>query len=143
MKDRKLYLYWLYLYILCAALGFIPTPRGALVAIMLSIVFLLFFLPPGLILHRAIQRRDRKPLKQILLISGCALILSMLLFIANTLTILVPDNLLLGNIFNALWIVFSTPMGCAPYQVLGLFGWACLLFTAITNWKKTENSPQK
>ena len=136
MKDRKLYLYWLYLYILCAALGFIPNPRNPLVAALLTLCAAAFFLPPALLLYRSVQTGQRKNLQAVLWISAGSLVLTLLLFIANTLTVLAPDNLLLGNILNAVLIILSTPMCCAPYQVLGIFGWACLLFTALTNWKK-------
>ena len=143
MKNRTLYLYWLYLYILCAALGFIPTPRSPLVIALLTLCALAFYLPPAALLYRAIRKGERKPLKQVMLLSICSLVLTLLLFIANTLTVLAPENLLLGNIFNALLILVSAPMKCAPYQVLSLFGWACLLFTAITNWKKTAKNGEK
>lgn len=142
MKDRKLYLYWLYLYILCAALGFIPAPRSPLVTALLTLVTLAFFVPPAMILYRAIQRSDPKPLKAVALLSAASLLLTLLLFIANTLTVLVPNNLLLGNILNALLVLFSTPMMCAPYQALGMFGWACLLFTVIFQRKKGANPSQ-
>ena len=143
MKNRKFYLIWLYLYILCAALGFIPSPRNPLVTALLAICAVAFFAPPALLLYRAIRDGDRRTLKRMLLLSAASLALTLLLFIGNTLTILAPDNLLLGNILNALLILVSAPMACAPYQVLGTFGWACLLFTSITNWKKTAKNGEK
>lgn len=143
MTNRKLYLSWLYLYILCAALGFIPDPRNPLVAALLTLCALAFFAPPALLLYQGIHKGDRKPLKAVALFSGCSLVLTLLLFIANTLTVLAPNNILLGNILNALLILFSAPMKCAPYQVLSIFGWACLLFTTLTNWKKTGKKPEK
>lgn len=137
MKDKHLYLYWLYLFILCAALGFIPAERSPLVAALLALLSIAFFVPGVMLLYRGIQRRQRAHLKIILILSTCSLALTLVLFIANTLTVLAPDNILLGNILNALLVVFSAPMMCAPYQFLGMFGWACLLFTAISYWKKT------
>lgn len=143
MKNRTLYLYWLYLYILCAALGFIPTPRNPLVIALLTLCAAAFYIPPALLLYRGVQQRDRKPLKHILFLSICSLVLTLLLLIANTLTVLAPDNVLLGNLLNAVLVLVSAPMKCAPYQVLGIFVWACLLFTALTNWKKTAKTPKK
>lgn len=140
MKDLKLYLYWLYLFILCAALGFIPAPRSPLVAALLTLLTIAFFVPPAMLLYRDIHHRQRKHLKNILIISTCSLALTLVLFIANTLSVLAADNLLLGNILNALLVVFTAPMMCAPYQFLGMFGWACLLFTALSFWKKTGKS---
>lgn len=136
MKDRKLYLYWLYLYILCASLGFIPSPRSPLVTALLTLAAVAFFVPPAMILYRAIRRDDRKAMKLVALLSAGSLVLTTVLFIANTLTVLAPANLLLGNILNALLVLFSAPMLCAPYQALSLFGWACLLFTVIFHRKK-------
>lgn len=136
MKDRKLFLYWLYLYILCAALGFIPSPRSPLVAAALALLTVGFFVPPGLILYRAIQRDDLRQLKLVALLSAASLTLTLVLFIANTLTVLAPANLLLGNILNTLLLLFSAPMMCAPYQAIGIFGWACLLFVVIFHRKK-------
>ena len=140
MKDRTLYLYWLCLFILCATLGFIPTPRSPLAAALLTLLTLLFYVPPALLLRQGIRRRQRKHLKNILILSASSLALTLALFIANTLSVLAPDKVLLGNILNALLVVFSAPMLCAPYQFLSLFGWACLLFTALSYWKQTKNA---
>lgn len=136
MKERNLYLYWLCLFILCATLGFIPAPRSPLVVALLTILTVLFFVPPALLLRRG----ERKHLRNILILSACSLVLTLVLFIANTLSVLAPDKVLLGNILNALLVVFSSPMLCAPYQFLSLFGWACLLFTALSRWKKAKNA---
>lgn len=130
MKERRLYLYWLYLFILCAALGFIRD-RSPLVAALLTLLGMGFFVPGGLLLYRG----QRKP---ILIISAASLVLTLLLFIGNTLTVLAPDNLLLGNILHAALTVFSAPMMCLPYQGLGVFGWACLLFAALYRSKKPK-----
>ena len=135
MKDRKLYLYWLYLYILCAALGFIRQ-RSPLVTALLTLLGLVFYIPPGWILYRS--RRDKKQLTPILLISTLSLVLTLLLFIANALSVLAPQNLMLGNILNATLVVFSSPMMCLPLQGLGIFGWACLLFTALYLRKRAK-----
>lgn len=135
MKERKLYLYWLYLYILCAALGFIRQ-RSPLVTALLTLLGLVFYIPPGWILYRS--RRVKKQLTPILLISTLSLVLTLLLFIANALSVLAPQNLMLGNILNATLVVFSSPMMCLPLQGLGIFGWACLLFTALYLRKRAK-----
>lgn len=135
MKERKLYLSWLYLFILCAALGFIRQ-RSPLVTALLTLLGLVFYIPPGWILYRS--RRDKKQLTPILLISTLSLVLTLLLFIANALSVLAPQNLMLGNILNATLVVFSSPMMCLPLQGLGIFGWACLLFTALYLRKRAK-----
>ena len=135
MKERKLYLSWLYLFILCAALGFIRQ-RSPLVTALLTLLGLVFYIPPGWILYRS--RRDKKQLTPILLISTLSLVLTLLLFIANALSVLAPQNLMLGNILNATLVVFSSPMMCLPLQGLGILGWACLLFTALYLRKRAK-----
>lgn len=135
MKDKQLYLYWLYLYIICAILGFIPPPRNPLVTALLAILTLVFFAPPAILLYRGIRQESRPHLKTIALISGLSLGITTLLFIANMLTALAPNNILLGNLFNALLVVFSAPMMCAPYQVVSLLLWASLLTVALGNRK--------
>lgn len=141
MKDKQLYLYWLYLYIICAILSFIPQERNPLVAALLAILTLVFFLPPAILLYRGIRQESHPHLKTIALISALSLGLTTLLFIANILTALAPNNLLLGNIFYALLILFSTPMLCAPYPILSPLLWASLLVIALRWRKKTPKKP--
>lgn len=143
MKDKQLYLYWLYLYILCAALGFIPAERSPLVTALLALASIAFFIPPAMLLYRGIRQEKRQHPRFIAIASGVSLVLTTVLFIANTLTALVPTNLLLGNILNAVLVVFSVPMMCAPYPFLGMFGWACLLILALRFRKKTGASGKK
>ena len=137
MKDKQLYLYWLYLYIICAILGFIPQERNPLVAALLALMTVVFFLPPAILLYRGIQQESRPHLKPIAWISALSLGLTTLLSIANVLTVLAPDDLLLGNVFYALLILFSTPMLCAPYPILSPLLWASLLMVALRWRKKT------
>ena len=142
MKNKQLYLYWLYLYILCAALGFIPAERSPLVTALLALLSVAFFIPPALLLHRSFQQGNPRHPRFIAIASGVSLALTTLLFIANTLTVLAPQDVLLGNILNALLVVLSAPMLCAPFSILGLFGWACLLVTAIRCLKKMGTHPK-
>ena len=135
MKTNRLYLYWLYLFIFCAAMGFIRE-RHPLVTALLTLLCLGFFVPGGMLMYHGIKNRDRKTVRNVMLICICSLGLTMVLFIANTLTVLAPDNDLLGRIFQAILTVFSAPMMCAPYQFISMFLWACLLFTGISFWKK-------
>ena len=137
MKTKQLYLYWLYLFIFCAVMGFIRE-RNPLVTALLALLCLAFFVPGSLLLYHGIQHRDRRTVRNVMLISAGSLLLTMLLFIANTLTVLAPKNDLLGRIFQALLTVFSTPMMCAPYQFISMFLWACLLFTGLSFWKKLK-----
>ena len=135
MKTNRLYLYWLYLFIFCAAMGFIRE-RNPLVTALLALLSLAFFVPGGLLMYGGIKNRDRKTVRNVMIISISSLGLTMVLFIANTLTALAPNNDMLGKIFQAVLTVFSAPMMCSPYQFISMFLWACLLFTGISFWKK-------
>lgn len=124
MKTKRLWLAWLYMFALCAALGFIPEPYG-LVKALLVIAALGFFVPGGLLLAKG----DRKTVKKLILISGLSLVLTMVLIILNFASALMPE--VWGTIFYILMGIIATPMLCSQYWVLSLFGWACLLAAAV------------
>jgi hypothetical protein len=136
MKDRMLWLCWLYLFILTAALGFIPE-RNLLVTVLLSLACGAFFVPGGMLLYRAVKRGSRKQLNRIMLLSGLSLLLTTLLIVANMLTVLSSSELL-GKVMNAVLVVLSAPMYCAPYYAISLFLWACLLFSCFSYRKDTK-----
>ena len=53
--------------------------------------------------------------------------------IANPLSQLYTQLYEHQNLLHILLIIVSTPMVCGQYWVLGLFGWACLLFATFVN----------
>ena len=120
MKPKHLWLAWLYLFVLCAALGFIPEPYG-LVKALLVIAAICFFIPGGLLLANG----GRKTAKKIMLISGLSLVLTMVLIILNFASALMPE--FWGSFFYILMGILTAPMLCGQFWVLSLFGWACLL----------------
>ena len=120
MKTKRLWLSWLYLYVLCAALGFIPEPYGV-VKVLLIMVALSFFIPGGLLLGKG----DRRITKKVTLISGLSLVLTMVLIILNFTSVLMSQ--IWGHIFYILMGIFTAPMLCGQYWLISLFGWACLL----------------
>ena len=136
MKDRLLWLCWLYLFILTAALGFIPE-RNLLVTVLLSLACGAFFVPGGMLLYRAVKRGSRKQLNRIMLLSALSLVITTLLIIGNFLTVL-SDSELLGRVMNAVLVVLSAPMQCEPFPAISLFLWACLLFSCISYRKDTK-----
>ena len=138
MKDKQLYLYWLYLFIICAALGFIQD-RGPLVTALLTIAGLLFFLPPAMLLYRDSRSTERKHIRPIALISLAALILSAALLLLYWALLARSGSDLAANIAYAALAVFSTPMLAMPAPALSLFLWACLLFTALHFRKRKKN----
>ena len=133
MKDRTLYLIWLYLYILCAALGFIPEPQGLLQA-MLALAAICFFIPPSVLIYRGVRHHEPKHIRNVLRLSILSLVLTMVLYVANILSIAASD--LMGNILNAALTVLAAPALTFPIPVASIFAWACLLVVCLKYRKK-------
>lgn len=124
MKNRFLYALWGALFILCAGLGFIPEPAGALKGLLTG-VSVGFFLPPALLIWKARREKDRGVLSLVRYLSIGSLSLSVLLLIANFLTAFRSE--LLGDILHGVLVVVSSPMICSGHWAMSLFFWACLL----------------
>ena len=133
MKKATLYYIWAAMAVLCALFGLIPAPSGALAATM-TVLSLLFFVPPALLLVEAYKTGDRKTLKRLRLLSGLSLLLTVVLFIANILSMAASEAV--GNVLYFLLSIVSVPMVCSGHWVLSLFLWACLLFCT---WKKVSS----
>ena len=128
MKYRFLYALWGALFILCAGLGFIPEPAGAL-KVLLTGVSLLFFLPPAVLVWQSRREKNRAVLALVRNLSFASLSLSALLIIANFLTAFRSE--LLGNILHGVLVVVSSPMICSSHWAMSLFFWACLLIASL------------
>ena len=128
MKNRFLYALWGALFILCALLGFIPEPAGAL-RVLLTALSILFFLPPTLLIWKARREKNRAALLLVRNLSIVSLSLSVALIIANFLTVF--RSQLLGNILHGVLVVVSTPMICGGHWAMSLFFWACLLIASL------------
>lgn len=133
MKKSSLMAIWGIFYIICAGLGFIPEPEGA-VRIFLTAISVLFFVPPAILLYDALAAGDRKTLRRIRLLSALSLVLTLVLLIGNFLTAFAPDWL--GGLLHVLLVVCSVPMFCSNYWVLSLFLWAALLVASLQRRKE-------
>jgi membrane-associated protease RseP (regulator of RpoE activity) len=120
MKTKRLWLAWLYMFALCAVLGFIPEPYG-LIKALLVIAAVCFFIPGVLLLLKG----NHKTTKRVMLLSGIALVLSTVLIIFNFASALLPP--VWGTVFYILMGILANPILCGQYWILSLFGWACLL----------------
>ena len=130
MKNQFLYALWGALFILCAGLGFIPEPAGAL-SVLLTGLSILFFLPPAVLVWKGRREKDRQGLMLVRNLSIVSLGLSATLIIANFLVAFRSE--LLGDILHGVLVVVSSPMICSGHWAMSLFFWACLL---VASWVK-------
>ena len=129
MNTKWLWTLWAVLFSLCAGLGFILEPEGALniVMILLSVVF---FLPPCLLLRSA----DRAAAKLIRNLSAMSLALTLVLLILNFATAFSSEQL--GLVLHYILVIVSSPMICSGRWVMSLFLWACLLMASLRRSKR-------
>ena len=125
MKKTYLYAAWGVLYALCVGLGFVENATG-FGKFLLVFTGIVFFLPPFFLLWQAKKEDNRKTLKALRFVSIGVLALSLILLIANFLSVYFSAKT--GLVLYVLLVMFSVPMVCTQYWVLGLFLWACLLF---------------
>ncbi len=128
MKKTHLYTLWGGLFIVCAGLGFIPSPSGSLQTI-LKILSLVFFVPPALLLYQAKKQGDAAGRKLIRNLSALSLLLTLLLLTANILSAGASEHW--GSLLHSMLVIVSTPMICSGQWALSLFCWACVLMDSL------------
>lgn len=128
MSDKILYAIWGGLYILCAALGFIPSPEGAATNAM-TLLSIAFFIPGAVLLYRGHR-------KQVGIISAVSLGLTLVALVLNVWSVSMTETE--GELVYTFLGLVSAPMYCARIWVLSLFLWACLLMGSIFGKKKTS-----
>ena len=133
MKNKSLLILWSILYVLCALLGFIPSPTGFL-RVLLALFAVAFFVPAFALLYKALTRSNRKLLGFLRLVSALSLGLTLLALVANFLGVLASEAV--GDLLHILLVLVSAPMVCSGYWVASLFVWACLLFATFLKSKK-------
>ena len=129
MKQKTIYALWVVLFILCAALGFIPEPEE-LTATTLTVLSIAFFIPPALLLFRA-ENRDVQLVRNL---SALSLVLTLLLLILNFLVVFSSETL--GSILHYVLIIVSCPMICSGHWAMSLFLWACLLTASVRQLRR-------
>ena len=117
MSNKHLYITWGILYIVTAALGFIPEADG-LAAAGMTLLSVAFFVPGFWLLYRGQK-------KQILILSILSLVLTALCLVLNVWSVGMSEDM--GDFLYWLLGLVSSPMFCSRFWVLSLFGWACLL----------------
>ena len=121
MSNKILYAAWGVLFIVSAALGFIPEVDGP-AAVGMTILSVAFFVPGFVLLYRG----KKKP---VLILSVISLALTLLCLILNVWSVGMTADM--GDFLYWLLGLVSTPMYCSRYWLLSLFGWACLLMGSI------------
>ena len=128
MKQKTLWFSWLYLYILCAVLGFIPEPYGLVKALMV-LLSVACFLPGFLLAYRGEAKRVRR-------ICLLWLIAATVLVMCNFASALMPR--VWGHIFYFALVILASPMVCGQYWAVSLFLGACVLMYALSLEKKEK-----
>ena len=133
MKTRIIYGIWLWLYLLCAALGHAQDPTSGQ-QIAMTCLSVIFFLPGFYLLADGWHRKSKKACQMIFYISLSSLALTLIMLLANLLS--VTGSTALGDVMYVMLIWLSAPMICSGYWFLSLFLWAVLLFSAYFCKKK-------
>ena len=136
MKKSYLFVLWGGLFVLCAALGFIPNPGTAL-KILLTLLSVAFFIPGALLLRHAALNKDQNTAMLVRNLAAASLLLTLVLIIGNFFSVL--GSARLGSILYTLLIIVSSPMICSQYWVLSLFLWACLMIASMRILKAKKN----
>ncbi len=128
MSNKTLFILWAALFALCAALGFLPEPEGA-AGVVLTGLALVSFVPPAVLLYRAVHHGDRHTVLLIRNLAGLSLGLTLGLLMLNFWSALGSETL--GAILYGLLVVVSSPMICSGHWAMSMFLWACLLMVSL------------
>ena len=127
MKKKLCYALWGSLFIICAGMGFIREPERGLQLVM-TILSVLFFVPPAVLVWKAAAEEDRNTLSLVRNLSVLSLAVTVAALVLNLLSALYSETL--GDMLHIMLIVVSSPMICSGYWVLSLFLWARLMMAA-------------
>lgn len=128
MNKTSYFALWGGLFVICAGMGFVPSPEGGLKWLMVGLS-VAFFVPPGMLLRSAVNGGDTDTVKLIRNLCLMSLSATVAVMCLNFLSYQWPDAV--GNALYGLLIVISCPMICAQYGFLSLFLWACLLMVSL------------
>ena len=128
MNRTSFYTVWAGLFIICAGLGFIPDPPGALKVLMIGLT-LGFFAVPGWFLTWLDKRRDRLHIRILRNLAAASLGLTLVLIVVNFMAFMAPESV--GTLLHILLIIVSAPMVSGQVWAIGLFGWAYLLVSSV------------
>lgn len=133
MNKKQWYIAWGVLYAVCAALSAIGESLNVPVGLSVTAA-LLFFLPPAVLLGKAIPREQWGTVRLIRNFSIVSLGMTFLALILNLLS--VSSSKTVGDALQAVLILVSVPMVCMQAWVVSLFLWAVLLMVTLKYRKK-------
>ena len=128
MKKRILYGIWIFFYLICGLISNVEDPTTAQ-SVALTILSLIFFIPPAILLADALRAEDMKTLRLLRIFSIVSLVLTLGMLIANIAVVGASEAV--GNVLYQILIFVSVPMVCSQHYVLSMFLWACLLFATL------------
>ena len=133
LSYKTLYIAWAVMFVLTVILGFaLPNATGGAL-IFLRLAAAAFFLPPAVILVRALKTGERFHVRLVRWLALASIVLTAALLVLNLMSALWPEAL--GNALYGALVVVSAPMVCANHYALSLFLWGTLL--AGTFYRKT------
>ena len=135
MRKRTLYIIWGLFFVICAGLGFIPAPEGPAYWIMFFFS-LIFFIPPTVLLYKAVKGGDRREVKRIFWICVASLLATVIALAMNFLSVDATEDA--GIAVYYILIVVSSPMVCGQIWVSSPFWWGCLLTASAQELWKTR-----
>ena len=127
---------WVGMFILCAVLGFVEVTDTA-TKILLQILSLLFFAPPFADLYFSWQRKDTKEIRLLRNLCLWSLGGTLVLLVANVLSVL-SNSVILGDLLHYALVIISVPFVCGQYSVYSLLLWAILLWSCIAVLRKLK-----
>ena len=134
MKNTKnIWIIWAVLYALCTVCAFLPVDGDGTAGLFL-LLSLGFFVPPTVLIYKAVTNKWPKVLRLIRNLSLISLSATLAAILLNFLAY--EASQAWGLVLYWILILVSTPMICSQVWVVGLFGWALLLFTCLKFLKK-------
>ena len=128
MNKKNWYILWGLLYAVCTGLSCVPNPEETVAGLAVTVA-LLFFMPPAVLLYRAIPRQQWGTVRLIRILSIASILLTFVVLVLNLLSVGLSDTM--GLVLHAVLILVSVPMVCMQSWVVSLFLWAVLLMVTL------------
>ncbi len=137
LKDKGiLKAIWAGMFIVCCLLGFLTEVSGG-AKVLLVILSVLFFVPAYADVYFSWKNKDVKELRIVRNLCLISLGSTLVVLVANLLSVLSSSEALGDNLYYVLAVV-STPMLCGQYWVYSLLLWAVLLWCCIAALHKEK-----